>query len=81
MFGELINEKVVVYMDDITVYSKSHDEVHRDGREVLQLLLRNGLRINRDKCRFCTNRINLLGFTVMEGEVLPDEERLGPFKT
>jgi transposase InsO family protein len=67
-------------MDDITVYSKTHESHHNDVQEVLELLSRNGLRIGRAKSVFCTTKVNLLGFSVCNGEVSPDESRLGPFK-
>jgi hypothetical protein len=80
VFRSFINVKVVVYMDDITVYSKTHEDHHNDVREVLKVLVDNGLRISKEKSVFCTKRVDLLGFSVIEGKVMPDDKRLGPFK-
>jgi hypothetical protein len=80
VFRDLINSNVVAYMDDITIYSKAHEEHHKDVIEVHTLLSDNGLKINSEKSEFCKKKISLLGFSVEDGKVFPDEERLGPFK-
>jgi hypothetical protein len=80
VFRDLINTKVCVYMDDITIYSRTEEEHHRDLAEVLQVLLDNGLKLGKEKSVFCTQRVDLLGFSVKNGKVFPDEKRLGPFQ-
>jgi hypothetical protein len=68
-------------MDDITIYSKTHKQHHKDVKEILKLLSDNGLKLNKAKCNFCTEKVNLLEFTVHNGVVSPNDDRLGPLKT
>ncbi|WVZ52686.1 hypothetical protein U9M48_003723 [Paspalum notatum var. saurae] len=64
-FMHLMNEKfVVVYFDDILIYSKSFDE-HLDHLRVVFVALRDArLFANHEKCTFCTDRVGFLGYIV-----------------
>ncbi|PKI75301.1 hypothetical protein CRG98_004341 [Punica granatum] len=59
-----IGKFVVVYFDDILVYSKSlKDHIHH-LRYVLQALRHEKLYANLKKCTFCMDRVVFLGFVV-----------------
>jgi hypothetical protein len=73
-FMRLINEVlrafighfVVVYFDDILIYSKSLED-HLDHLRVVFNDLRDAcLYGNLEKCTFCTNRVAFLGYVVIE---------------
>lgn len=49
---EFINKCVVVYMDDILVYSRSEEDHVRDVSRVLEVLKEKGLILNKEKCEF-----------------------------
>jgi len=51
---------VVVYFDDILIYSSSEDEHMQYQREVL-MVLQDELYINLKKCSFMTNSLIFLG--------------------
>jgi len=75
-----IGKFVVVYFDDILIYSKSFDEHLDHIREVLAVLRAEKLYGNIAKCTFCTNRVVFLGFVVTADGILVDEEKIKAIK-
>ena len=72
---------VVVYMDDVTLATDTIDE-HIDllGR-VLRRLAEFRLEIKLKKCQFCFSEIELLGFTVSEKGIRPNNAHLEAIKS
>jgi len=52
---QFIGKFVVVYFDDILIYSLTMDEHLHHVRNVLEVLRQEKLFANRDKCTFCTS--------------------------
>jgi hypothetical protein len=71
-----IGKFVVVYFDDILIYSKSLDEHVEHIRSVLAVLREQKLYTNLDKCTFCTDKVVFLGFVVSGQGVEVDEEKI-----
>jgi hypothetical protein len=59
-----IGRLVVVYFDDILIYSKSSDEHMDHLRAVFNALRDARLFANLEKCNFCTDRVSFLGYVV-----------------
>ena len=59
-----IGNFVVVYFDDILIYSMTLDDHLEHLKSVLEVLRKASLFANRDKCTFFTNQVVFLGFVV-----------------
>jgi hypothetical protein len=59
-----IGKFVVVYFDDILIYSKSLNEHIEHLRDVFYALREARLFANHEKCTFCTDRVAFLGYVV-----------------
>ncbi|XP_060182309.1 uncharacterized protein LOC132611973 [Lycium barbarum] len=71
-----INRFVVVYFDDILVYSKAVDEHVDHLRQVFDVLRKEKLYANLKKCAFCVERVVFLGFVVSASGVEVDESKV-----
>ena len=64
VFKPFIGHFVVVYFDDILVYSKSQPEHMEHLYQVFQTLRGQQLYVNLKKCHFLTNTLVFLGYVV-----------------
>jgi len=62
IFADIIDINVIVYLDDILVYSDSLTEHQSHIREVLHRLRSNGLFARADKCEFHVTSCEYLGY-------------------
>jgi hypothetical protein len=74
-FREYLDKCVLVFLDDIVVYSKSLDDHERDVRAVLQRLKDAGLCAKESKCQLFMPEIEFLGHHVGRNglRVMPDK--------
>ena len=64
--------KVLVYMDDIIVFTKTIDEHRKVTREVLKILRENNLFLKPEKCEFEKTTIEYLGVVVSHNSLAVD---------
>jgi hypothetical protein len=67
---------VVVYFDDILIYSRSESDHLEHLRKVLTVLQQNKLYVNLTKCKFMTSSLLFLGFIVSANGIKVDEEKI-----
>lgn len=67
---------VIVYMDDILVFSSNLQDLRRHIREVLRILKENNLFLKPEKCEFEKTKIDYLGFIVEEGKICMDPTKV-----
>ena len=81
VFRPYIGIFVVVYFDDILVFSKSIKEHVTHVRTVLQTLRKERLYGNMEKCLFGVDKLVFLGFVVSSKGVHVDESKINAIKT
>jgi len=63
-----IGKFVVVYFDDILIYSRTEEEHYHHLNEIMKVLDREELFGNLTKCTFFTKEVIFLGYVVTEEE-------------
>ena len=71
-----IGKFVVVYFDDILIYSKAKATHYNHVWEVLVVLQANELYINLKKCSFLTDKLLFLGYVVSVDGIHVDEDKV-----
>lgn len=74
--GDLVNDYVVVYMDDVLIVASNANEALERLRVVLGVLARKGFILNPTKCAFLRQEVEYLGFVVSKGEIRPNPRKV-----
>ena len=76
IFRDMLHLKVIVYIDDILIFSDSLEEHVQDVRAVLKRLIENQLYAKLSKCEFHQTRISFLGYVISADGVLMDDSKV-----
>ena len=76
IFREHLDTFVLVYLDDILIYSKNKEEHRKHVRKVLELLRKNDLFAKPEKCAFGVDTVEYLGFVVSPEGVTMDKGKV-----
>src|ERR1700742_2604749 len=77
---EYIGEFVIVYLDDIMIYSKNFEEHMKHIGKVLDKLKENNMIVKLKKCQFGKRNIEFLGHIVGRDGLKPDEKKIEKIK-
>jgi hypothetical protein len=72
VFMEYLDRFVVVFIDDILVYSRSEEKHEEYLRLVLHKLRDHKLYAKLSKCEFCLKQITFLGHVISKGGISID---------
>ena len=74
--GEALYVYVLVWADDIIIFSKNIEDHIRHVRDVLEKLDRNGFCISRDKIKFGLQEVSWLRYRISKEGIQPDEDKV-----
>ena len=82
ILAEKLDIFVIVYLDNILIYTKDSGQPHVDAvRWVLEQLRKHGLFANLKKCRFHQDEVCFLEFVVSAQGISMEEEKIQAVKT
>lgn len=67
---------VMVYLDDILIFSRTFDQHKHHLNEILSLLSQANFQVNPDKCTIAVNEINFLSHTINEKGIQPNGDKI-----
>lgn len=76
VFSELLRKCVLIFFDDILIYSSSLGTHVDHLRSVFELMRQNQLFPKRSKCSFATDRVEYLGHFIQETGVSADPHKI-----
>ena len=76
IFHPFLNKFVVVYLDDVVIYSNSLEEHVDHLRKVFRLLRQNELYVTKEKCSFDLEQRGFLGHCIKDGKLMMDESKI-----
>ncbi|KAL0560426.1 hypothetical protein IC582_000831 [Cucumis melo] len=76
VFKDFLDTFIIVFIDDIFVYSKTEAEHEEHLHQVLETLRANKLYAKFSKCKFWMKKVSLLGHIVSSEGVSVDPEKI-----
>ncbi|CAB0039229.1 unnamed protein product [Trichogramma brassicae] len=78
LFGAEVEPYVFAYLDDIILVTETFEEHVSWLERVIRILLDAKLVVNRDKCEFCCQSVQFLGYVLDSSGLRIDSERVRP---
>ena len=76
IFSDLLDVHVIIYLDNILIYSDNPADHKKHVHEVLRHLCANGLYARQDKCHFSSDTIEYLGFILTKDGLKMDPSKV-----
>ena len=76
----LLDKCVIIYLDDILIFSKTHEEHMHHVQQVLEILEQHRLHFKPQKCSFLQPSVKFLGFQVSANGVSTDPAKVATMK-
>lgn len=76
ILNDIMGKGVLVYMDDIIIYSQNLEEHVSILKAVLQRLIRHNIKLKIDKSEFCKKEVAYLGHVLSEHGVKADQRKI-----
>jgi hypothetical protein len=76
IFMEYLDKFVMVFIDDILVYSRNEEEHEEHLRLVLHKLLDHRLYVKFSKCEFWLKQVAFLGHIISKGRIVVDPSKI-----
>ena len=76
VFKDMIGKCLMVYLDDVTIYTETFEEHVRTVEEVLGRLRMNRLFLKPKKCVFATHKMHFLGHVISKNGIHTDPDKV-----
>ena len=76
IFSDLLDVCVIIYLDDILIYSNSMSEHHQHIKEVLKCLYKAGLYTKVEKYKFHSELIEYLGYILSPSSLIMSDNKV-----
>ena len=76
IFSDLLDVCVVIYLDDILIYSNNMSEHHRYVKEVLKHFRKAGLYAKAEKCEFHSKLVEYLGYILSPSSLIMSNDKV-----
>ena len=76
IFSDLLDVCVMIYLDDILIYSNNMSEHHRHVKEILKHLHKAGLYAKVEKCKFHSESVEYLGYILSPSGLTMSDDKI-----
>jgi len=76
IFSDLLDVYIVIYLDDILIYSNNMSEHHQHVKEVLKHLHKTGLYAKAEKCEFHSELVEYLGYILFPSGLTMSNDKI-----
>ncbi|KAL6315079.1 hypothetical protein AAG906_030933 [Vitis piasezkii] len=76
IFHPYLDKFVVVYLDDIVIYSNTLKEHVKHLRKVFKILRQNKLYVKKEKCSFAKEEVSFLGHCIKDDKLMMDDGKV-----
>jgi hypothetical protein len=76
ILSPLLRRCVLVFVDDILIYSATLEDHVNHLRQVLQILVKHQLKVKQSKCSFAEQRLSYLGHIITPNGVSTDDDKI-----
>ena len=76
IFSDLLDVCVVIYLNDILIYSNNMSEYYRHMKEVLKCLHKAGLYTKAEKCEFHSKSVEYLGYILSSSGLTMSDDKV-----
>jgi HD-GYP domain-containing protein (c-di-GMP phosphodiesterase class II) len=73
---EYLDVFIIIYLDDILIFSKTEEEYKRYIKKILKKLIDENLRIKTEKTEFHAKEVDFLGFIIGREEIKIDKKNI-----
>jgi hypothetical protein len=76
VFSDILEKFVVVYLDDILIFSKTQEDHEKHLDEVFKRLQSHDLIVKESKCNFCATEVTFLGHLITPDGIKPSPKKV-----
>ena len=76
IFHPYLDKFMVVYLDDIVIYSNTLKEHVEHLKKVFKILRQNELYVKKKKCSFAKEEVSFLGHRIKDGKLMMDDSKV-----